>query len=283
MEMHDLTQAFAEENRWALVTGASAGIGAEFSRQLAALGYQLVLVARREERLQELATVLRNDFGTHCLVCPLDLASPGATTRLAAQLAGAGIPIEFLVNNAGYGLAGHFTDPSWKSHEDFVQVLVTAVCELTWCLLPAMQARKKGYIVNVASLAALVPGTAGHTLYGASKAFLVGFSESLAAENHATGVRVSALCPGFTYSEFHDVSGTRELVSRMPDWMWMGAEEVVRYGLNSVMGQHLRVVAVPGRINRLIARMMRCLPTTVTLWMSRRMSRRFRAQKGSVR
>jgi len=142
-----------------------------------------------------------------------------------------------------------------------------------------MQKRRKGYIINVASLAGLVPGSAGHTLYGASKAFLIAFSQSLAAENTSSGVRVSALCPGFTYSEFHDVSGTRDLVSQLPQWMWMHADEVVRYGLDSVMGEPLRVVAIPGRANRLIARSMRCLPAAITYRMTRRVSRRFRAQK----
>jgi len=272
-------QAPTQGNPWALVTGASAGIGAEFCRQLAVRGYNLVLVARREDRLRELAAVLKRDSGVESLVYPSDLSVPGAGVRLAARIDGAGIPVEFLVNNAGYGLPGHFTDPSWEQHASFIQLMMTAVCELTWHLLPAMQARRKGYVINVASLAALVPGSAGHTLYGASKAFLLRYSESLALENQITGVRVSALCPGFTYSEFHDVSGTRELVSKMPAWMWMSADEVVSYGIESVMAKHVRVVAVPGRVNRLIARLMRYLPTSVAYWMARRLSRRFRAQK----
>jgi len=264
---------------WALVTGASAGIGAEFCRQLAALGYNLVLVARRGSRLKELEVELRRGFGVGSISFAMDLSEPGAAGALAAKLDAANIDIEFLVNNAGYGLPGHFVDSCWQDHERFIRLMVTAVCELTRYLLPPMQQRGKGYIINVSSLAGLVPGSAGHTLYGASKAFLVGFSQSLAAENHAAGVRVSALCPGFTYSEFHDISGTRELVSRMPAWMWMHADEVVKFGIDSVMREPLRVVAVPGRVNRLIARMMACLPATVTLRLARRISRRFRAQK----
>lgn len=264
---------------WALVTGASAGIGAEFCRQLAALGYNLVLVARRESRLKELASDLRRDFGVESIAFAMDLSAPGAGGALTAKLDAANVDIEFLVNNAGYGLPGHFVDASWQDHEGFIGLMVTAVCELTWYLLPSMQKRGKGYIVNVASLIAFVPGSAGHTLYGASKAFLLRFSESLAAENRATGVRVSVLCPGFTFSEFHDVSGTRELVSRLPSWMWMRADEVVTFGIDSVMNEQLRVVAIPGRVNRLIARLMACLPATVTHCLTRRMSRRFRAQK----
>lgn len=266
---------------WALVTGASAGLGEEFCRQLAERGFNLALVARREARLHELASRLRHQFRVDTRVYAVDLSHSGAGAELTGRLLEQGLIIKVLVNNAGYGLAGHYTDVSWKDHADFIQVMVTAVCDLTRQLIPAMQAAGRGYIINVASLAGLVPGAAGHTLYAASKAFLIRFSESLALENHRSGVHVSALCPGFTYSEFHDVAGTRELVSKMPPWMWMDADEVVRYGLDSVFRDPPRVVAVPGAVNRAIARLMRCLPSTAAMAMTRRMSRRFRAQKVS--
>jgi short-subunit dehydrogenase len=266
--------------RWALVTGASAGIGAEFCRQLAAQGYSLVMVARRKDRLDALATEIRRERRVDTRVCPLDLATAGASAELAQSLRSENITVEFLVNNAGYGVPGYFNIPDWHSHAEFIQVMITAVCELTWQLLPAMQARKSGFIINVASLAGLVPGSAAHTLYGASKSFLIRFSESLAMENSSTGVRVSALCPGFTYSEFHDVSGTRELVSKMPAWMWMDAAEVVSFGIDSVTAKH-RVVAVPGRVNRLIARLARWLPMGSATGLTRRMSRYFRSQPKS--
>lgn len=280
---NELTQGPSEVGtgrNWALVTGASAGIGAEFCRQLAARDYDLILVARREDRLNHLAGELQRDFGTSSHVFALDLSSPTAGSELAAKLDMEGLKVEFLVNNAGYGLPGHFTAPSWDSHERFIQVMITSVCDLTWRLLPHMQAQKKGFIVNVASLAGLVPGSAGHTLYGASKAFLVRYSESLALENTTTGVHVSALCPGFTYSEFHDVTGTRELVSKMPAWMWMSAEAVVAFGIQSVSQKNPVVVAIPGRINRMIARLMRWLPPAWAHGLTRQMSGQFRAQNG---
>ena len=264
---------------WALVTGASAGIGAEFCRQLATLDFRLVLVARREEKLLEMAAALRDSHGTRCRIYPLDLAVRNAGTELANWLAQEGIEVEFLVNNAGYGLPGYFATAGWQDHERFIQVMVTAVCELTWCLLPGMQARKKGYVINVASLAGLVPSMSGHTLYGAAKAFLVRFSESLAAENLSMGVNVSALCPGFTYSEFHDVTGTRELVGRLPRWMWMNASEVVSHGIQSAMRTPPRVVAIPGRVNRMIARIARWLPAGLIYRLVRRSSGRIRAQQ----
>ena len=270
----------AHTQQWALVTGASAGIGAEFCRQLAAKGYPVVLVARRRDRLETLAIQLQRDHGVDTRVFALDLSVANAGAELIQKLKSENISVEFLVNNAGYGVPGHFTVPDWHSHVEFIQVMITAVCDLTWRLLPAMQARKSGYIINVASLAGLVPGSAAHTLYGASKSFLIRFSESLAMENSATGVRVSALCPGFTYSEFHDVSGTRQLVSKMPAWMWMEAAEVVSCGIDAVIRKH-RVVAIPGRVNRLIARLMRWLPMDSAIRLTRRLSRFFRSQSTS--
>lgn len=263
---------------WALVTGASAGIGAEFARQLAERGYGTVLVARRADRLQELALYLRERYTVDCLTVPLDLARTDSVAELESVLAEEKVEVEFLVNNAGYGVPGTFTQSDWPTHTDSLQVMLTGVCELTWRLLPGMQQRGRGYVVNVASLAGLVPGSARHTLYGATKAFLIRFSESLAAENTANGVKVSALCPGFTRSEFHDVIGTREQVSKMPAWLWMDAPEVVRYGIESVVRDDPRVIAIPGYANQTIAALARKLPYTLTQSMIRREARRWRAQ-----
>jgi len=262
---------------WALVTGASAGIGEEFCNQLAAMGYSLVLVARRGERLQQLAKRLKESHGITCRCFAMDLSALDASLTLVKSLDDEGIEIEFLVNNAGYGVPGYFTVPDWKTHADSLQLMLTSVCELTWRLLPGMQARNKGYIVNVASLAGLVPSSAAHTLYGATKSFLIRFSESLACENLDTGVAVSALCPGFTYSEFHDVTGSRELVSQMPSYMWMSAGDVVSYGIESVVRAKPRVTAVPGRVNRFIAQLMRLMPRRLAMWLTQRESRHWRA------
>jgi len=262
-------------SRWALVTGASAGIGAEFCKQLAAAGYHLVLVARRADRLHTLATELREEFGTASLVLPADLTEPGAPAVIAKKLQKKQITVEFLVNNAGYGLPGRFVDPEWEEHRDFIQVMMTAVCDLTWRLLPGMQEQRKGFVINVASVAGLVPGSEGHTLYGASKSFLILFSESLALENRHWNVNVTALCPGFTYSEFHDVSGTREMVSKLPSYMWMSAEEVVRYGIDSVTRDEPRVMAIPGWYYRALVAVNRHFPG-FGRWSVRRMSGRFR-------
>lgn len=266
----------SETRPWALVTGASAGIGAEFARQLAARGYALVLTARRADRLAALARELGERHGTPTEVVALDLADPAAPEALHAHTESAGIAVEMLVNNAGYGLPGQLVSQPWQAHRDFIEVMVTAPAALAWRYLPSMRARGRGYIVNVASLAGLVPGSAGHTLYGASKAWLIKFSQSLALEGAPHGIRVSALCPGFTYSEFHDVNGARAIVSRMPKYMWMDAAPVVRAGIEAVLRGE--VVCVPGRVNRFIKFLTKHLPDRMALAMTARRSRQFRVQ-----
>jgi short-subunit dehydrogenase len=260
---------------WALVTGASAGIGEEFCRQLAARGYHLVLIARRADRLHTLATELRQLHGTASLVLPSDLSQRGAPASIAKRLEKDDIQIEFLVNNAGYGLPGRFVDNPWPKHEDFIQLMVTAVCELTHHLLPAMQKVKKGYVINVSSVAGLVPASESHTLYGASKSFLILFSESLALENQFHKVNISALCPGFTYSDFHDVNGTREMMNELPKFIWLNVKQVVAYGIDSVTRKNPRVIAIPGINYRILIKLMRYLPGIGRL-MVKRTARRFR-------
>ena len=267
----------APQPRWALVTGASAGIGAAFARELAARGCALVLSARRTDRLEALAAQLAAKHGTRSECIAADLADPAAPAALCAEIQRRGIAIDILINNAGYGLPGHFTKPAWADHAAFFQVMMSAPCELIYHLLPGMQQRGYGRIANIASLAGLIPGSAGHTAYGASKAFLIKFSQSLALENLAKGVHVCAVCPGFTLSEFHDVTGTRGVVSKMPAWMWLSAEEVVRQGLDAL--ERGDVVYVTGRVNRMIKRLFKLLPDRMALAMIRRRAKDFRNQE----
>jgi uncharacterized protein len=262
----------AKQPEYALVTGASAGIGAALARELAARGMPLVLSARRADRLQALAAELSPQVP--CVVLPADLADPAAAARLVAAIDERGLPIGMLVNNAGYGVPGAFLSSDWSAHAAFLQVMVTSVCELSHRLLPAMQTRGRGAVLNVASLAGHVPGSAGHTLYAAAKAFMIKFSQSLALENNSHGIRVCALCPGFTYSEFHDITGTRAQVSKMPDWMWMRADDVAREGLDAL--DRGEVVHVPGRANRVIKTLMKLLPDRLALRMVQKRSRDFR-------
>ncbi|MEO9079126.1 MAG: SDR family oxidoreductase [Rhodanobacter sp.] len=257
-----------------LITGASSGIGAAFARQLAALGHDLVLTARRADRIEALAAELHKRHASTITVLPEDLADPMAPQRLADALQQRGLTVDWLINNAGYGVPGTFDANHWSTHAEFMQVLMTAPTELAWRLLPSMRERGHGRIINVASLAGHMPGTAGHTLYAASKAYLIKFSQSLALENSARGVHVCALCPGFTWSEFHDVTGTRDKMNKLPDFMWLSAEDVVDQGIAAV--QRGQAVYVPGRVNRTIKAVTELLPDRLSLWLSARQARRYR-------
>jgi uncharacterized protein len=263
-----------EARSWALITGASAGIGAAFARELARRGWSLLLVARRTERLDELGRELATAHGIETRSFGLDLADPAAPLRLFEWTQAQGLNIDMLVNNAGYGVPGALHKQPWDKHRDFIQVLLTAPVELCYRYVPGMRERGHGYIVNVASLAGHVPGSAGHTLYAADKAFLIKFSQSLALENMAKGVNVCALCPGFTYSEFHDVVGSRGAVSKMPKFMWMSAEEVARQGVDAVLRGD--VVYVNGRVNRFVKFIAKHLPDGFMLRMVQRRSKSFR-------
>ncbi|MEO6926281.1 MAG: SDR family oxidoreductase [Rhodanobacter sp.] len=257
-----------------LITGASSGIGAEFARQLAALGHDLVMTARRVERLEKLAAELRSRHGAQITVLPHDLADPAAVQWLCDALDQRGLQVDWLINNAGYGVPGTFDANDWTTHADFLRVLLTAPTELAWRLLPGMRQRGHGRIINVASLAGHVPAPAGHTLYGASKAYLIKFSQALALENRSSGIHVCALCPGFTWSEFHDVTGTREKMDKLPGYMWLSATDVVSQGIAAV--ERGDAVFIPGRVNRFIKTMIQLMPDRLASRLSARQGTRYR-------
>ena len=260
--------------RTALITGASAGIGQAFAEVFAANGFDLVVTARREERLRAFAASVERRYGTRTQLVVEDLLDPAAPARLCERLTRDGIAVDALVNNAGFGLAGSFSRTGWREQGDLLQILVVAVAEMSHRLLPGMLERGYGRIVNVASLAGLLPGPPGHTLYAAAKSFVIRFSESLAAEVRDRGVNVTAVCPGFTFSEFHDVNRTRAIVSRLPGFMWMDAGTVARQGYQAVMAG--KVVHVTGRVNTAIATVSRLLPHRAAYALNRRASSRYR-------
>lgn len=265
------------DRRLALVTGASAGIGAAFAKIYAGHGYDLALTARRADRLERLADEIRLGYGVETMVVPADLADPEAPEAILHHLAAHGRSVDALVNNAGYGVPGGFLESSWQTHEAFLRVMLTAPTELAHRVLPAMVERRFGRIVNVASLAGLIPGSPGATLYGAVKSYLVKASQSLHLENLDKGVHVSALCPGFTYSEFHDVNDTREQISRSaPPWMWLGADEVAAAGYEAAEAN--RPICVPGAPNKAIAATVKLLPDEWALALMASQGPRFRGK-----
>ena len=221
----------------ALITGGSAGLGLEFARQLAAAGHGLVLVARDEERLNQVAAELRGDHGVAVEVLPADLSVPDDVARVAQRLAVVGgrpgdgdlPPVGLLVNNAGFATSSSFTAGRVTTERRGIDVMVKAVVELTHAAVGQMLERERGAILNVGSVAAL---TAGGT-YAAAKAYVRTFTESLAAELKGTGVTATVVAPGFTHTEFHARAGISES-SIVPEWGWLDASDVVRAALADV-------------------------------------------------
>lgn len=256
--------------RTALITGASAGIGKCFAEFYAAKGYDLILTARRLDRLTEISLALSAAHGIKCEAITADLADPAAPNAIWAEITARGLQVDVLINNAGYGMNDHFVDYDWADHRDFIQIMVTAYAHLCRLALPAMLERKYGRIINVASLAGLAPGTLGHTMYGASKAFLIKMSESLSLETEGTGVHVTAVNPGFTRSEFHTTAGVQDTVDKMPSWMWMQAPDVVAETYDASEKGLAQII--PGRANRITASILRHFPPRLALSLSRRRS-----------
>ncbi|HOZ04999.1 MAG TPA: SDR family oxidoreductase [Arenimonas sp.] len=250
-----------DSKKYALITGASSGIGEAIAREYSRRGKPLILTARRTERLEALAKEL--SVNAPCVVIAADLSDRNAPNDLFQQTQARGLAVDTLVNNAGYGVPGRYLSSNWKTHADFLQVMIHAVGELTHLYLPAMEQAGHGRILNIASLARLVPASAGHTMYGATKAWLIRFSECLALETAPKGVHVTALCPGFTYSEFHDVNGMRSSISKLPKFIWLSSEQVAKIGVDAVESGKARVVT--GRTNKLIAFLCKYLPD----WLSR--------------
>jgi uncharacterized protein len=260
--------------RTALITGASAGIGKAFAEVFAANGWNVVLTARRLERLAALAEDLSAKHQVTATPIQQDLADPEGVKRLLGEIGAKGLTIDGLVNNAGYGVPGYYASTLWKDQRDFLQVLVMAPCELAHTLLPGMINRRFGRIVNVASVAGLIPGTPGATLYAASKAFMVKFSESLLLENRRHNIFTTALCPGFTHTEFHDVAGIKKRLEKFGKPWWSTAEDVAKAGYDGVMRG--RSIVITGRRSKQIAAIMKILPEPLALSMVAGRSRSYR-------
>ncbi len=241
----------------ALITGASSGIGEALARRIARDGRHLALVARRADRLQSLAAELRAGHRIDVHVVPMDLVQPGAGDTLAADLDRRGLVVDWLVNNAGFGTAGRFDRLPVERELAEVRLNVQVPVELAGRFLPGMVARGRGVVMNVASLAAFVPGPYTAT-YNATKAFLLSFSESLAAELRGTGVEVVCVCPGFTRTEFQEVAHVD--VTKVPAFAWMSAEAVAEQAVRTV-GR--APVVVNGALNTLASIALKFVPRSL--------------------
>ncbi|MFF1796939.1 SDR family NAD(P)-dependent oxidoreductase [Kitasatospora sp. NPDC058263] len=237
----------------ALITGATAGIGAAFARRLARSGYRLVLVARDTERLERAAADLRAKFGTDTEVLTADLATEAGIAAVETRLADPAHPVDLLVNNAGFGNKGAFLTVPLQDELDMLKVHVEAILRLTTAALPGMRERGRGAIVNVASVAAFLPrGT-----YGASKAWVVSFTQGVMRDLGGTGVRLMALCPGFTHTEFHERAGMG--TGNIPSWGWLSAERVVAEAMRDLARG--RSLSVPSKRYKLAVAIARVLPS----------------------
>jgi short-subunit dehydrogenase len=242
----------------ALITGASAGIGAAFAKAYATRGFDLALVARRADRLEALAVELSARNGIAAFAIPGDLSIPEAQTPIMAALAERGRYIDILINNAGFGVARHFIDVPWSEQRDFLMTMAVAPCALAYAALPGMMARGWGRIINVASIAGFSPGVQANTLYPGVKSLMIRFSQALDAECRAAGVKVTAVCPGATRSEFAAEAGYQHLMSGAAARFSQSADRVAEIAIRA--NEAGRVVVVPGWHNRLAVALMRTLP-----------------------
>jgi short-subunit dehydrogenase len=233
--------------RRALITGASAGLGVEFARQLATQGYDLLLVARREARLAEVREKLLGDHDIEVDVFAADLSEPNAPAEIQRFANDQGIGVDYLVNNAGSSGPQLLDDTPWEEQAAFLQLMMSSVAQMCHRFVPTMVELGFGRVLNVSSFAGRIARPAGSN-YGPSKAYLVALSEELALDTRGTGVRVSALCPGFVHTDFHETGGLMEMKRGLPRFLWYDAETVVREGLQAI--ERGRAVYVSGRLYR---------------------------------
>jgi uncharacterized protein len=244
--------------KWALVTGASSGLGVDFARQLAQMGCNLILVARREELLQEVAAEVAGQYGVQAEVIALDLAQPEAPQQLYDRLQADGKQVNVLINNAGYGLYGEFLSLDWERERDMLQLDIITVVHLTKLFLRDMVARDFGYILQMSSIGAYTPAPL-YATYSAAKAFVLNFSEAVNYELRKTGVKITAVSAGVTRTAFREVAGQETtLYQRMA---MMDSADVVRIGLRAMLKGRSSVV--PGYLNAISIWSLRFLPRRV--------------------
>jgi short-subunit dehydrogenase len=222
----------------ALITGATAGIGAQYARLLAKEGFDLILVARNKNRLASTAKSLNKEFGVKVEILPADLTKPVQLEKVRKRLSDSRKPIEVLINNAGFGINKSFLVSDLSDEQGLLDVLVTAPMRLTHAVLPIMKERNSGTIVNVSSVASWIAGGS----YSAAKSYLTVLTESLHTELRPTKIKISALCPGFTRTEFHERG--RMKMNGLPNFMWLSAEEVVSKSWRDVNAG--KVISIPG-------------------------------------
>jgi short-subunit dehydrogenase len=249
----------------ALITGASAGLGKEFAVQLARAGHDLILAARRVQPMEELAAQLGEDHGVAVDIVPADLADADGAARLFEDVQQRGLAVDYLINNAGASGPDLLLDRDWQAHRRYLELMMTSLTGLCHFFIPPMAERGFGRVVNVASVAGLITARGDYS-YGPTKAYVVALSKSLALSVRDQGVNVSALCPGFTHTEFHASQRLRKMKNSMPKLLWYAAEVVVKDGLAAV--EKGKAVCVTGRLYRFLVPVLR---TSLSAWIVKRM------------
>lgn len=252
---------------WALVTGASAGLGVEFARQLAKKGHSLILVARRGDRLEQLSIELKKQYAIDSVILVEDLSSAGAASRIVSALARDAIVPDVLVNNAGFGLQGDAIDLSIERQAEMIRLNIGALTELALAIGKQMAVAKRGAILNVASTAGFQP-VPGMAVYGATKSYVIYFSMALSNELSKHGVHVVALCPGITKTDFFQANGVS---FRAPDFLSMTAEKCVALGIRAI--EKKRPLAITGWINKVVAFLARMTPLRILTVVSGKVAR----------
>lgn len=256
----------------ALVTGASSGIGEALAERLAARRTDLVVVARRADRLEALADRLRQKHNVVVEVLPADLADAKQRAYVEVRLSQDADPIDLLVNNAGFGSSGAFVDLPVETEHDQIEVNVVTLVRLTHAVLPGMIARRTGAVMNISSVAGLVP-VPGNTVYGATKAFVTSFSEGLYEELRGTGVTVTAVLPGFTRTGFQQVANTGVRTETLPSFAWLDLDTVASAAVTATgRGDAL---CIPGLRYQVAAAVAHPVPRTIKRWIAGRVTRRF--------
>jgi uncharacterized protein len=253
-------------NKTALITGGSTGIGFELAKCFAAHGHDVILVARHGDALEAAAGKIEGKYGVKAAALAFDLADRDSPQKLFDAIVADGVQIDFLVNNAGFGLHGEFADTDLERELDMIQVNVAATVQLTKLFLPAMIKRKEGRIMNVASTAAFYPGPFA-AIYYATKAFVLSFSEAIAEELSNTGVTVTALCPGPTATNFAERAGSGDTRLFTPAAV-ATADDVARFGYSAMMRG--RRVAIPGMGNKILLQADRFAPRRLVTMITRK-------------
>lgn len=247
-----------------MITGASAGLGAEFARQFAEQGRDLILVARRVETMEELAAKLNDEYGVTVDVLQSDLSIPGAPSRLFEEVSSRGLDVDYLVNNAGANGPDLLQKRDWPASQRYLELMMISVAAMCHHFIPPMIERGEGNVINVASVAGLIT-VPGDYSYGPTKAYLVAMSKALNVSLQHTGVSVMALCPGFTHTEFHNSAALTKMKRSTPSFIWYDADVVIGEGLNAAAKG--KDVYISGRIYRFLIPVLR---TRLSHWVMSR-------------